>query len=145
MKKVEVIVEINTTPEKVIQAFTDPVMLNEWWGVEKSLIQKKIGGIYTLAWKVMENGIGYISTGIIKKYSPIGELAINNFVYLNPGKPFLGPMNLTVKSYKKNGITNVYLCQDGYKDSDEWDWYYQAVKEAWPVVMQQFKKYLESK
>lgn len=60
MKKVEVNLSINTTPEKVIQAFTDPNQLGEWWGVEKSLIQKKIGGLYTLAWSITEKGMGYV-------------------------------------------------------------------------------------
>lgn len=60
-----------------------------------------------------------------------------------PERPFLGSMGLTVRAVKNDGLTNVYLCQDGYQEGDDWDWYYQAVKEAWPNVMQEFKKYLE--
>ncbi len=145
MKKVEVTLQIKTTPENVIKAFTDPVMLREWWGVEKSLIQKKIGGLYTLTWNITKNGIGYVSSGIIKKYHPVKELVIADFVYLNPEKPFLGPMTLTIRAEEKNGMTEVYLCQDGYQEGDSWDWYYQAVKEAWPRVMEGFKGYLENK
>jgi uncharacterized protein YndB with AHSA1/START domain len=143
MKKVEVNIPIATKPENVIKAFTDPKMLSEWWGVEKTLIQKEIGGLYTIAWSVTENGMRYVSSGIIKKYDSNRELEIANFVYLNPEKPFLGPMNLTVRAIEKNGLTNVYLCQDGYQEGNDWDWYYQAVREAWPKVMQELKKYLE--
>lgn len=143
MKKVEVDLRIATKPENVIKAFTEPSMLNEWWGVEKALIEKRIGGLYTLAWKVTENGMGYVSTGIINKFDPNKELEISNFIYLNPDKPFLGPMALTVRAAENNGNTDVYLCQDGYQEGDDWDWYYQAVKDAWPMVMQEFKKYLE--
>jgi uncharacterized protein YndB with AHSA1/START domain len=143
MKKVEVNIQIATTPENVIKAFTDPKMLNEWWGVEKCLIEKKVGGLYAVAWNVSENGMQYVSSGIIKKYDPNKELVIINFVYLNPEKPFLGPMSLTINAKEKNGLADVYLCQDGYQEGGDWDWYYEAVKTAWPNVMKGFKKYLE--
>ena len=145
MKKVEVNIQIKTKPENVITAFTDLKMLNEWWNVEKTLIQKKVGGLYTITWNITENGIGYVSSGIIKKYNPKSELVITNFVYLNPEKQYLGPMTLTIRAKDKNGTTEVYLCQDGYQEGDDWNWYYQAVREAWPNVMKEFKIYLESK
>ena len=118
-------------------------MLNEWWNVEKTLIDRKEGGLYTLAWNVSEKGFSYVSSGIIKKYHPEKELVIADFLYLNYEKPFLGPMQLTIRANEKNGMADVYLCQDGYKNGKDWDWYYEAVKEAWPSVMQEFKKYLE--
>ncbi|WP_258103239.1 SRPBCC domain-containing protein [Marinoscillum sp. MHG1-6] len=142
-KKVEVNIEIDTTPERVIEAFMDAQMLKEWWEVEKCLIQKKVGGIYTLAWNITESGMAFVSTGIIKNYDPAGELTITDFVYLNPDKPFLGPMSLWVKAIPNDSSSDVYLCQDGYQEGDDWDWYYQAVKEAWPKVMVSFKEYLE--
>jgi uncharacterized protein YndB with AHSA1/START domain len=40
MRKVEVKINIRTSPEKVIAAFTNPDMLKEWWFVEKTLIEK---------------------------------------------------------------------------------------------------------
>ena len=143
MKKVTVTIQIATTPENVIKAFTEPAMLKAWWGVEKSLIQKKNGGLYILAWRVTENGMGYISSGIIKNYDLHSVLEITNFVYLNPEKPFLGPMQLTVSATAHNGMTDVHLCQDGYQEGDDWDWYYQAVVGAWPKVLQELKIYLE--
>ena len=145
MKKVEVNLQIATPPEIVIKAFTDPNMLNEWWGVQKCLIQKTVGGIYTIAWNVTDSGMGYVSTGIIKRYDPGKVLEIGDFVYLNPERSFLGPMKLTVSAEEVNGMTDVYLCQDGYRDGNDWDWYYQAVKTAWPEVMTKFKEYLEMK
>lgn len=143
MRKVEVNILIKTKPKNVIKAFTDPKMLSEWWNVEKTLIEKKEGGLYTLAWNMSEKGFGYVSSGIIKKYDSEKELVISDFIYLNSEKPFLGPMQLTIRANEKNGITDVYLCQDGYQNGKEWDWYYEAVKEAWPNVMKEFKKYLE--
>lgn len=48
MKKVEVTIDIKTSPNRVISAFTDPKMLADWWHVEKALIETKPGGVYTL-------------------------------------------------------------------------------------------------
>ena len=143
MKKVEVNLQINAKPEEVIKAFTNPTMLKEWWGVEKNLIQKKAGGLYIIGWDITEKGMKYVSTGVIKKYNPKLELEIADFAYLNPEKSFLGPMTLTVRAVEKNEVTEVYLCQDGYQEGEDWDWYYEAVKEAWPQVMKALKKYLE--
>lgn len=143
MKKVEATILIETNPGKVISAFTDPQKLAGWWQVGKTLIEAKPGGVYTLAWAVTEKGMGYVSTGIIKTYRPENELVIENFVYLNPEKPFLGPMSLTVRATEKEGGTEVYLCQDGYQSGEDWDWYYEAVKEAWPQVLETLKMYLE--
>jgi uncharacterized protein YndB with AHSA1/START domain len=80
MRKVEVKINIRTSPEKVIAAFTNPDMLKEWWFVEKTLIEKKSGGLYTLTWNVTDKGFGYVSTGIIKSYITDKELVIENFL-----------------------------------------------------------------
>lgn len=144
MQKVEVTTQIKTTPATVISAFTNVEMLKEWWGVERALIEIKEGGIYTLAWNISSSGFGYVSTGRINTHHPKKLLVIDNFVYLNPDKPFLGPMTLTVKVKKKGEMTELYLCQDGYQRGPDWSWYYEAVKEAWPAVIQQLKNYLEN-
>ncbi len=143
MKAVTVQIQIHTPPEQVINAFTEPEMLNAWWGVEKSLIQKQAGGLYTLAWQVSEQGMGYISTGIISRYEPARELVIRDLVYLNPAKSFLGPMQLSIQTKERKGVTDVQLCQDGYREGADWNWYYHAVQEAWPQVMQGLKAWLE--
>ena len=144
MRKVEVTSVIKTDPQKIIAAFTEPEMLREWWGVERSLIEKKEGGIYTLAWSISNNGFGYVSTGVISEYDPKDTLTISNFVYLNPEKPFLGPMSLSIKSKAAASGAEIYLCQDGYREGTEWDWYYEAVKNAWPAVLGNLKTYLEA-
>ena len=64
-------------------------------------------------------------------------------VYLNPEREILGPMTLTIQAEKNYGDTQVYLCQDGYQYGGDWDWYYEAVKEAWPELMEKLKTYLE--
>lgn len=143
MRKVEVIENIKVSPDIIIYAFTDTKMLKDWWGVERTLIEKKVGGLYTLAWNISDKAIGFVSTGIIRDYNSKNTLVIDNFVYLNPDKPFLGPMTLTIRAKEKGNISELYLCQDGYQHGTDWDWYYEAVKQAWPTVLQTLKRYLE--
>jgi uncharacterized protein YndB with AHSA1/START domain len=143
MHKVETTININCIPEKIIDAFTELNMLHDWWGVERALIEKRIGGVYTLAWGITEKGFGYVSSGTIKNYEPGKILEITNLVYLNPEHPILGPMNLTIKTIQKENSTELYLCQDGYRYGDDWNWYYEAVTQAWPVVLETLKNYLE--
>lgn len=144
MKKVEVTITIQTSPEKIIAAFTEPEMLKDWWKVERTLIDKKLGGPYILAWNISKQGFGFVSSGIIKEYQPARLLVVDNFVYLNPEKSFLGPMSLTVSAKKKVDKTEMYLCQDGYQSSTDWDWYFESVKQAWPEVVKMLKDYLEN-
>ena len=118
-------------------------MLRAWWDVERTLIEKRIGGLYTLAWDITDRGFGFISTGVIRNYIPESVLEIDNFIYLNPGISILGPMKLTVYAKKKRSGAELYLCQDGYQTGRDWDWYYEAVQQAWPVVANKLKRYLE--
>lgn len=145
MRKVELNISIDVLPEKVIMAFLDFQMLNKWWQVERSLIEKCIGGVYALAWQVTENGFGFVSTGIIKNYEPFSILEIEKLVYLNPEKMLLGPMSLTIKATENEGKTALYLCQDGYQSGGDWDWYYNAVNQAWPLVVKSLKEFLEKR
>jgi uncharacterized protein YndB with AHSA1/START domain len=145
MRKVEVTKDIQSTPDKIISAFTEPDILKDWWGVERTLIEKKVGGVYTLAWNISDNAIGFVSTGIISEYNPQNLLVIDKFVYLNPDKPFFGSMTLTIKATEKDYGSELYLCQDGYEHGADWDWYYEAVKQAWPVVVETLKNHLENK
>ena len=143
MRRIEVTKDIQSTTARIILAFTEPDMLKEWWGVERTLIEKKAGGLYTLAWNISDKAIGFVSTGIINEYNPGNKLVIDNFVYLNPDKPFFGPMKLTITAKAKGDISELYLCQDGYQDGADWNWYYDAVKQAWPSVVETLKNFLE--
>lgn len=143
MRKVEVTTHIRTTPTKLISAFIKPDMLRGWWSVERTLIDPKPGGVYTLAWNVTDKGFGFVSTGIIKSYQSESTLIVDNFVYLNPEKSMLGPMSLTIKAKHKGNVAEIYLCQDGYQPGGDWDWYHDVVTQAWPKVVQNLKEYLE--
>ena len=122
MRKVETTRDIHTSPERVISAFTGPAMLWDWWGVERTLIDKKVGDIYRLTWNISDKGFGYVSTGIIKSYRSNEELIIKNYAYLNPEKSILGPMSLIINVKQKDNISEIYLCQDSYRSGEDWGW-----------------------
>jgi len=145
MKIVDCKIEIKTTPENIIQAFTNEEMLKGWWDVEKSFIELKPGGIYTLAWFVSENGIKYISTGVIKEYIPGKKLHIGDYMYLSTERPFLGPLNLIVEASASDNGATLHLQQGPYPEhrGEHWDWYYEVVNDAWPKVLLTLKQYLE--
>lgn len=143
MKKVEQRLLIKCPSENVISAFTEQTHLAGWWGVERSLVEKKIGGIYTLTWQISDHGFGFISSGIIKQYISNQLLNIGNMVYLNPDREILGPMQLTISAHEVDDSSNVLICQEGYQEGSDWQWYYEAVKNAWPIAGLQLKNYLE--
>lgn len=148
MRKVEVNIEIAVPPETLIRAFTDPELLRGWWGVERAFVEPREGGTFLVAWEVSDKGFRYITTGMIKHYRSDRLLEIDNYTYLNPERPILGGLSLLVEAKPSASGSSVYLCQSGYFDDGHdphWDWYYEAVRDAWPKVMQTLKAYLEKK
>ncbi len=145
MRKVEANITISQPATLVFDAFTDPVMLKGWWGVERCLIEKKKGGLYSLAWQISEKGFGYISTGVVTLYNRGHELMIDQLVYFNPEKMILGPTSLLVKFRTMDrDRTQVLLTQSRYQDGGDWDWYYDSVREAWPEVLKKLKSFVEN-
>lgn len=143
-RKVEVSLVIKGKAEKIIEAFTDFEMLKDWWNVEKCLINKMVGGIYTLVWGISDDGFQYVSTGIIEQFNPKNILKIKDFIYLSPKRSVLGPMTLEIRAKQQpDESTILYLCQDGYQHGEHWDWYYKAVSKAWPDILNVLKEYLE--
>lgn len=143
MRQVQTTIQILATPHRVIQALLDQDMLHAWWGVERSLIEPRPGGIYTLAWQISDAGFGYVTTGVVGALEAGSKLLLENLVYLNPERPILGPMRLRFETREQAGQTELTILQDGYREGPHWDWYYQAVLGAWPVAAQHLKAYLE--
>ena len=117
--------------------------LKNWWGVEKALIELKPGGLYSLVWKITNDSMGFVTTGIVAEYLPACQLKIQNMVYFSPQRSVLGPMELLVLTTPEEIGTTLTIVQSGYQNGSDWDWYYQAVKEAWPIVSVKIKDYLE--
>lgn len=143
MRIVESSVVVYRKPDVVLRAFTDPLHLKNWWGVERSLIELKKGGLYSLVWQKSDNALEYISTGIVAEYLPACQLKIENMIYVNPQRPIFGPMTLMVLTTPEKVGTTLTVVQSGYQYGPDWDWYHQIVKESWPLVILKIKAYLE--
>ncbi len=143
MRKVETAIEIHQPASIVFDAFIEPTLLKSWWSVESCLIEKKQGGLYSLAWEASSKGFHYVSTGIITVFIPRKELLIDNFVYFNPEKQILGPTFLSIKLQEESNCTNLRLVQGGYQYGGDWDWFYDSVNEAWPNMLEVLKKFLQ--
>lgn len=144
MRFVESSVVIAKPPELVLNAFTDINHLKNWWGVERSFIELKRGGLYSLVWKITGDAMGFVTTGIVSEYLPACQLKIESLVYFNPQRPILGPMELIVLTTPEEIGTTLTIVQIGYKNGPDWDWYYKVVEEAWPKVVLKIKDYLEN-
>jgi uncharacterized protein YndB with AHSA1/START domain len=145
MRQVIHSIEIAVPPSQAIQAFLDPAQLRGWWGVERCLIEPRKGGLFTLAWAIFENGIKYISTGVFKTCQPGKRLFIEKYAYLNPERTFLGPQELEVTASRTAGGCLLTVRQGPYPENAgaDWDWFYEAVVEAWQVVLKTLRDFLE--
>ncbi len=143
MRTVQAHIAVDASRQRALQAFLDPADLLGWWGVERALVEPRGGGVYALAWGVTPHGFRYVVTGVIRVYDPDHELRIEQYTYFNPERPILGPMRLTVTAdARETGGSNVKVIQDGYRDGSDWDWYFEAVRAAWPVALRSLQDYL---
>ena len=142
-RSVESLVHIKADPVRITNAFLIHEDLKNWWGVQRSLVDPKPGGVWTLAWEISNAGIKYVSSGIIHDHEPGEYLRIDQLVYLNPEKQILGPMSLEIFCDESRVDRKVRLIQSGYQRGDDWDWYYEAVVHAWPHALDLLKNYLE--
>jgi uncharacterized protein YndB with AHSA1/START domain len=143
MRKVEASITIDKPPSLVMSVFTEFKHLRNWWNVERALIDLRKGGVYALVWGISSQGMNYVSTGIIGEYQHECQLRIDQWLYLNPQRPILGPMELLIMTTPENGKTVLTIVQRGYQQGEDWNWYYEAVKQAWPELITVIKDYAE--
>ena len=143
LKKVNAGKFISASPDLVLSVFHKQVHLSKWWGVDRSFIQMRPGGIYLLTWQTSENGFGYVTTGTVSHYEKGKYLSIQNMSYLNPKYPILAPMQIAIKAHPQDDGTLLSVEQSGYLEGPDWDWYFAATQTAWPRAVDSIKKYLE--
>lgn len=137
-------ISVNAPPIQVLEAFTNPDMLKDWWHVERCLIDKEDAGLYLLSWKMNQEGFGYVLTGIIEHYEEGKALEIRRMAYFNSNYPIFGPMRLSLNVEATNEGTLLILDQTGFKEGEHWEWYFSLMQKAWPKVLNDVKQYLES-
>ena len=143
MRAVETKINIRTTPEAALQAFLQLNALKDWWHVERGLVEPRVGGVWAFAWERSEQGFKYVITGRITSLDPARRLVISDMLYFNPDRPVFGPMTLTVEAAPAELGSVLTIRQEGYRDGEDWDWYYKVVSWAWPEVAKELKVFLE--
>ena len=142
MRAVQASITVPGTTSRALNAFLDADDLRAWWGVERALVEPREGGLYVLTWGVTPQGFQYVTAGIIGRYQVGQSLRIDHLTYLNSARPILGPMSLTVHARAGEGEAHLEVTQDGYGDGVDWNWYYDAVRTAWPVALGGLQTYL---
>ncbi len=132
----------NLDPFLCIAAFTENTHLSAWWGVSKSLIELRAGGIYSLAWLHDESGFSFISSGLVRSYRAGHHLILDRLIYMNPAIKILGPMSLDIRISHDGNTDWLRVIQSGYQEGTDWDWYYEAVRIGWPKALGLLEDYL---
>ena len=143
MRGVSNSVDLPADPEFAIDLFLEPRHLRAWWGVERCPVEPQGGGVYTLAWQVTPKGCGYVTSGVIREVGS-GILRVGSVVYLSPTRPVLGPMSIDVTARATARGCCLTVVQDGSREGPDWDWYHDAVRTAWPLVLATLTEYVES-
>ena len=145
MRQVQASITLPMPPGEVLDVFTRQEHLKAWWNVSTSQIDLKRGGIFCLVWQTRNDCVDYVTTGIVKEYLPECQLVVENMTYINPQRGIFGPMELSVfVTPEDDNTTSLTVVQSGYKKGPDWDWYYEAVKRAWPQALEMVKDYLSS-
>jgi uncharacterized protein YndB with AHSA1/START domain len=143
MRNFETTVRVGAPPKALIRAFIDVEAMRQWWGVERGLVEPREGGVWALAWDRSPEGFKYVMTGRIISLEPGRRLRIADMLYFNPERAVLGPMTLIVEVASVAGVCEMTIRQEGYQDGLDWNWYYDAVRSAWPEVAKSVKRYAE--
>jgi uncharacterized protein YndB with AHSA1/START domain len=147
MRTVENSIEIQCSPQRVLEAFINDKDLQNWWQASKSFVQPQPGGLYALVWQLGAPDIKYVTTGLVRFYIQGRELLVNNMVYINHDrKSILGPMEMYVTAVRTGeNACVINLLQSGFQQGADWDWYYNAVSQGWPYALGLLKTYLEGR
>jgi activator of Hsp90 ATPase-like protein len=132
------------SPSATLQQFLAVEAMQRWWGVARGLVEPRIGGVWALGWDLSSQGYRYVTTGIIAAYQPKKELRIDQLVYFSPERAILGPMRLKLEVVPELQGCRLKVSQDGYLSGGDWDWYYDAVSQGWPIALELLRRHSQN-
>ena len=134
-RTVEATIEVEATPSEVIDAFLDPDGLSGWWLVSRSLVERKIGGVWSISWDDWgEDKTQHAWTGVIETLTPT-RVVIARLVMNEPVRPLFGPLTLEIAAEPIAGGSRVTVRHGGYRSGPDWDWMHDAVVKGWDHVL----------
>ena len=140
-RSVDTTATVSASPERVLQAFLNDDDLEAWWKVSRSLVEKKVGGVWSVTW----DGWGPEKTqhtwvGIIETITP-QSLVVGHLVMIEPDMPLLGPMQLEIAVKPAAGGSAVTVSHRGYRYGDHWDSIYDSVVQGWDHVLDDMQEW----
>ena len=134
-RTVEATVEVEAAPEAVIDAFLDPNGLSGWWLVSRSLVERRVGGVWSISWDDWgEEKTQHAWTGVIETLTPT-RVVIARLVMNEPDRPLFGPLTLEIAAESIPGGSRVTVRHGGYRSGKDWDWMHDTVVLGWDHVL----------
>ena len=124
---------LETTPDKVFDAISNPETLTKWF-LSSAKIKPVKGSTYTFKWQG-----GFTHKGKVKKATKNKSLALtwpDEF----KGKTFETEVEFTLRPKGKGTVLKVR--HTGFKKGDDWLWLYGAIQSGWAYYLMNLKSLL---
>jgi uncharacterized protein YndB with AHSA1/START domain len=133
------------TPADVLQAFVDDEDLKTWWNVSRTLIEPKVGGVWSVSWDDWgEEKTQHSWSGVIGALSD-RKLVVTGMVMNEPDMPLFGPMRLQIEVAASDGGSVVTVTHSGYGYGGHWDEIYALVVAGWDHVLGDMQEWIQQK
>ena len=134
-RSVDTTANISASPAKVLQAFLNDDDLEAWWKVSRSLVEEKVGGVWSITWDDWgPEKTHHAWVGVIDTITP-QRLVVGHLVMIEPDMPLLGPMQLEITVKPAEGGSAVTVSHRGYRYGDHWESIYDSVVQGWDQVL----------
>lgn len=121
--------------ETVLNAFLDDEDLKAWWKVSRSLVEPKIGGVWSITWDDWgEEKTHHAWNGVIENLTD-ERIVVGHLVMNEPDMLLFGPMQLEVSVEPADGGTALTVSHRGYQYGGSWDRIYELVVSGWDHVL----------
>ena len=145
-------VVVQATPERVLDAFFDPLDLSEWWQVVRSVTIPKPLGMYAIEWETTEvrdpllGRLGGAFHGTVMEYRAGSECFVAEAFWSPPDGEPIGPMAMEVRCAPEGGpgTTKLTVRQSAEDEGPRWRRYFEIVAAGWEQGLADLKRYLEA-
>ena len=145
-RTVETIRTIAASPSRVTEAFMAHDDLRGWWKVSRSLVERRVGGVWAIAWDHYgEAATHHAWTGMVRDLDD-GRIVVAPLVQ-NEGheRPLFGPFALEIVAAAEAGGSRLTVRHHGYQHGEHWDWLHDAVVRGWREVLDELASWLAPK
>jgi len=149
---VERTVIVQAPPERVLAAFFDPVDLEQWWQVVRSVTVPRPLGMYAIEWSSTDyrddllGRLGGAFHGTVIEYRAGNEFFIADAYWSPPEGEPIGPMALEVHCTSQGGphMTKLVVRQSGEDEGPRWRRYFEVVEHGWQRALADLKEHLDT-